>query len=219
MSAVPSPPSLYPVALDLRGKPCVVVGGGGVASRKVAALVEAGAAVTVVAPEVNGKIRELAAAGCVKVREEPFMPSHIHQAFLVIAATDSPAVNGAVADAARAGGALLNLAAPGDDSESGDFATMATVRRGELLIALTTGGAGPAVAARLRRELDAQFGPEWTPYVALLREMRVAAKVRYDDDTTRTAALRRLAASDDVRHLLRAGDTEGARREALICLS
>ena len=76
-----------------------------------------------------------------------------------------------------------------------------------------------SLPTRLRRELDAQFGPEWTPYVALLREMRVAAKVRYDDDTTRTAALRRLAASDDVRHLLRAGDTEGARREALICLS
>ena len=124
----------------------------------------------------------------------------------------------AVAAAGRARGLLVNLAAPGGGDEAGDFVTMATVRRGDLLLALTTGGAGPAVTARLRRELEEKFGGEWGAYVALLREMREAVKKRYASPEDRAEALRRLAAADGVRAKIAAGDPDGARREALACL-
>lgn len=201
---------LFPIALDLRGKRCVVVGGGAVGERRARALIEAGAEVVVVAPEL------LHESGAAHVAA-PFHPDHLDGAFLVIAATDRPEVNAAVAAAARARGLPVSLAAPGGDEDSGDFVTMAAVRRGDLLIAVTTGGAGPALAARLRRDLEAQFGPEWEPYIDLLREMRDMAKRQFAGEQ-RTTALRRLAASDAVRARLAAGDAEGARREALACL-
>jgi siroheme synthase (precorrin-2 oxidase/ferrochelatase) len=91
---------------------------------------------------------------------------------------------------------------------------MATVRRGDLLLALTTGGAGPALSARLRRELDERFGTEWADYVALLGQMRDLAKQTLPDEKARTAALRRLAGRDDVREKLARGDENGARRLA-----
>jgi precorrin-2 dehydrogenase/sirohydrochlorin ferrochelatase len=211
---------LYPIALDVRGKKCVVVGGGAVGARKASALLDAGAAVTVVAPERGDAVLwELAAAGRVRHLEEMFAPHHLDDALLAVAATDSPAVNAAVADAARARGVLLNLAAPTEDGSEGDFATMATVRRGDLLVAVTTGGAGPALSARLRRELDERFGAEWGPYVNLLGEMRARARTQYATERERTEALRRLADRATVRERLAAGDEAGARLEALACLS
>jgi len=217
---------LYPVALNLRGKRCVVVGGGTVGARKAQALLEAGAQVVVVAPEVTEAIAELAAQGRLEHCPKKFEASDLTGAFLVIAATDAPSVNAFVADVARASGVLLNLAAPvatnettGAESDSGDFVTMATVRRGELLLALTTGGAGPALSARLKRDLDAQFGPEWEPYVALLRDVRGEAYRRLATNTDAAAALRRIAARDDLREMIAAGDEQTARQEAMACLS
>lgn len=214
--------SLYPIALDLRDKRCVVVGGGALGERKSLALGAAGAAVTVVAPAITPALSEAASAGAITHIAAPFVPVHLDNAFLVVAATDRPDVNTVVAVAARARGVLLNLAAPGErdrdnDEESGDFVTMAAVRRGDLLVAVTTGGAGPALSARLKRDLDAQFGPEWAGYVALLGEMRRAANNL--PGAARTSALRRLAHSDSIRTKIAAGDVAGAQREALACLS
>ena len=220
--------NLYPIALDLRGRRCVVVGGGAVAARKAEGLLAAGAVVVVVAPGLGEKTRELGTAGRVQYVEARFAPEHLDGATLAIAATDDATVNRAVGEAARTRGILLNQAgalpvgettATADDSEGGDFVTMATIRRGELLVALTTGGAGPALAARLRRDFEGRFGLEWAAYVALLREMRGAAKSRLAGDAAaRTTALRRLADADGVRIALQNGDAEGARREALSCL-
>lgn len=214
--------TLYPIALDLRGRRCVVVGGGPVGERKALALMDAGAQVAVVAPAVTPTLAErLRADDRATHIETWFAPEHLHDAFLVVAATDSPPVNAAVAWAARERGALVNLAAPAEtEAETeGDFVTMATVRRGELLLALTTGGAGPALTARLKREIEAQFGEEWGAYAALLREMRDEAKRRYADEKDRATALRKLAAADTVRTKLAAGDADGARAEARACLS
>jgi precorrin-2 dehydrogenase/sirohydrochlorin ferrochelatase len=210
---------LYPVTLDVRGRRCVVVGGGPVGERKARALVEAGAEVSIVAPEMTGTLGELIQAGDAAHIEAAFTPQHLDGAFLVIAATNDPGINGAVAAAGRARGLLVNLAAPADVEDAGDFVTMASVRRGEMLLALTTGGAGPALAARLKRELEAMFGEEWGAYVALLREMRETVKRRYTREAERAEALRRLAASDGVRAKVAAGDLDGARAEALACLS
>jgi siroheme synthase-like protein len=209
---------LYPIALDLRGRRCVIVGGGTVATRKAEGFLPTGATVVIVAPEISEPLAALIAEGRLEHHAAPFSPDHLMNAFLAVAATNNPDVNRAVGEAARAHGALLNAAAPGDD-EAGDFATMATVRRGDMLIAITTGGAGPALSARVKRELDAQFGPEWAPYIGLLRTMRDEAKAFIADDAQRVAALRRLAGHAPVLTALQRGDTDTARREALSCLS
>ena len=217
---------LYPVALDVGGRRCVVVGGGAVGARKARALAEAGASVTVVAPEACDDLRALAEAGSVVHLAAPFTPELLERdTFLVVAATDKPEVNSLVVRIAREKRVLVNQAAPGDDGEEsagggGDFATMAAVRRGDLLLALTTGGAGPALTARLRRQMESSFGPEWADYVSLLAEMRVEAKRRLAaaEPASRVAALRRLASCDAVRERLAAGDDEGAREEARACL-
>lgn len=209
---------LFPVALNVAGRRCVVVGAGPVGERKARALLDAGASVVVVAPALSAPgLAEDVRAGRVCHVAAPFAPTHLDGAFLVIAATDRPDVNAAVAQAARARGVLVNLAAPArhGDEAAGDFITMATVRRGDLLVALTTGGAGPALSARLRRELGARFGPEWTAYVALLGDLREHAKQTLPDEAVRTAALRRLADADDVRVKLASGDAPGALRLAL----
>jgi precorrin-2 dehydrogenase / sirohydrochlorin ferrochelatase len=212
---------LYPVALDVRGRRCVVIGGGNVAARKASALRDAGACVVIVAPETAEETQRLIETGAVCLLREPFTPSHLEHAFLVIAATDNPDVNDAAARAARERGVLVNLASPGTDDagDGGDFATMAPVRRGDLLIGITTGGAGPALSARLRREIEERFGPDWEPFVSLLGEMRAEAKAHIADTAARTAALRRLAASDHIREMLAVGDADGAKREAMQCLS
>ncbi len=214
----------YPVALDVTGRMCVVVGGGAVGERKAGALAGAGALVTVIAPQATPIIETLASEGMLKWRAEPFIPSLLDElgnVFLLIAATDNPAVNAAARDAAREGRILFNAAAPlGDetDGEGGDFATMASVRRGDLLIAVTTGGAGPALSARLKRQISERFGPEWEPYVRLLAQTRREAKAQIGDANARADALRRVASNDMIFSLIQAGDTDGARKEATQCL-
>ena len=195
---------LYPVALDLSGRRCVVVGGGAVGRRKAEALQAAGAEVFVVSLDTSG----------------PFSPEHLDGAFLCVAATDDPEVNAMVARAARERGVLLNLAAPGtDETEGGDFATMASVVRGSLAIGITTGGAGPAVAARLRRKLQEEYGPEWAMYTALLAEVRAEVQRRFPDPAERTERLRALAERESILEKLRAGDIDGALAEVAECLS
>lgn len=217
---IPAPtasPFLYPVALNVCGRHCVVVGGGSVGFRKATALLEAGAQVTVVAPDASPALRALADDQRIVYRAEPFTPAHLEEAFLVIAATDRSDINQAVADAARAHGVLLNLAAGTDDPETGDFATMATVRRGDLVLGVTTGGAGPALAAQIKRDLDTRYETHWEQYVALLGTMRTIAKRDIADADERAKALRRLAASETVRNCFASGAGE-AYEEAMRCL-
>jgi precorrin-2 dehydrogenase/sirohydrochlorin ferrochelatase len=212
-----SSPFLYPVALNVRGRRCVVIGGGIVGVRKSVALLGAGAEVTVVAPEASPALLVLANDGHVTHIAEPFAPAHLEEAFLVIAATDRSEVNLAVADAARARGVLLNLAADTDDAEDGDFAAMASVRRGDLVLGVTTGGAGPALTARIKQELETHYGLHWERYVALLNAMRSVAKRDIPDPEQRAKALRRLAASDTVRTCFTDGSGD-PYKEAMQCL-
>src|SRR3972149_4781017 len=100
----------YPINLDLRGKYCVVFGGGRVAERKVARLLECGAGVAVVAPEVTERLAELAAAGTVKHARRSYDPEYIEEAFLVIGATDDEQVNANVAEECEEVGVLCNIA-------------------------------------------------------------------------------------------------------------
>jgi len=218
-SSLTDSPFLYPIALNVRDRRCVVVGAGAVGTRKAIGLAEAGADVLIVGPEASDTLHVVDADTRIDYRAETFSPEHLDNALLVVVATDSPVVNQAVALAARERGVLVNLAGRGSDADTGDFAGMATLRRGDLIIGITTGGAGPALSVRVREDLEEAFGPEWGEYVALLGAVRAHAQQHIGDSRERAAALRRLAVADQVRALLAEGKMETAWEEAMACLS
>lgn len=153
----------YQAGLDLRGRACLVVGGGAVARRKAQGLAEAGARVTVVAP------RCLEMPAGVTVAARTFADGDLQGVTLAVAASDDRELNARVARLARARGVWVNVV---DEPDEGDVVLPAVVRRGELRIAISTGGASPALARRLRQRLDAEFGPEWAGLTELLGRLR-----------------------------------------------
>lgn len=161
--------SYYPIFLDLKGRPCLVVGGGEVAQRKVASLTEAGARVRVVSPSLTPELRSLAENGEIEHQPRPFSSGDLQGVFLAIAATDDPKVNRQVAEAARRAGVLVNVV---DEPSQCDFIVPAVLRRGELVIAVSTGGLSPALARRVREELERSFGPEYARLAELVSHLR-----------------------------------------------
>jgi len=155
----------HPVFLRLEGRRCVVVGGDPPAVAKAKACVEAGAEVTVVAPEAGADL-----AG-VRHVARTYRPGDLAGAFLAYASTRDPELIRRLADEAERERVLLNVI---DVPGACTFIAPAVVRRGELQIAIGTGGASPGLAARLRGELEAQVGPEYAPFVAILGGVRAA---------------------------------------------
>ncbi|HEY2666524.1 MAG TPA: siroheme synthase CysG [Actinomycetota bacterium] len=162
----------YPVSLDLEGRRCVVVGGGTVAEHKVQGLLDARAAVTVVAAAFTPALRELAARGELELLHRPYARGDLAGAFLTIAATDDGAVNAEVFAEASERKVLCNAV---DDVTHCHFAAPSIVRRGDLTISVSTGGKAPALAKRLRQILAAQFGDEWGVLIEVLAHARAAA--------------------------------------------
>lgn len=158
----------FPASIELDGRPVVVIGEGAVADHRVRLLLESGASdVRVV---VEGAIEVLEADDDrVRVERRAWRPSDLDGAFLCLASSRDPRERAAIAAAARRRGVLVNV---NDDVANCDFAVPAIVRRGELLLAIGTGGASPALARRLREELGERFGPEWEELVRVLREVR-----------------------------------------------
>ncbi len=191
--------ALYPIFLELSGRKCVVVGGGKVASRKVARLLEAGADVTVVAPEVSPEIADLASQGRLRWLKREYGSDVLADAFLAFAATDSPEVNRRVAQDARDAGALVNVAS----GTGGDFMVPSVIRRGDLIVAIGTGGASPEVARRLRIMLEEEIGPEYAQWLEMMAELREELKPLGLDDDTWQALWRHLAEIDVIRYLKR----------------
>jgi precorrin-2 dehydrogenase/sirohydrochlorin ferrochelatase len=162
-------PFRYPVALELAGRRCVVTGGGAEAERKARALLEAEADVVVIAPTVTDGLGDLIRRGELTHVARPYGRGDLAGAFLVIAADADRAVRAAVFAEAEAERVLCNAV---DDTEHCHFAVPSIVRRGELLIAISTGGRAPALAKRLRRRLTAELGWEWEALVDVLGEVR-----------------------------------------------
>jgi precorrin-2 dehydrogenase/sirohydrochlorin ferrochelatase len=159
----------YPIFAVLKDKPCLVVGGGPVGERKVHDLMKAGARVTVVSRTLTPELAALASRGEIRYLPEDFAEVQVEGMALVMAATDDPVVNARVSAAAQARGIWVNVA---DDPEYCTFIVPAQVRRGDLTLAISTGGASPALARQLREELQQHFGPEYGPYLDLLRRIR-----------------------------------------------
>lgn len=198
----------YPIFLNIEGARCVVVGAGPVAQRKAQSLLSAGAAVIVVAPEATERVESLAAEGKLQWLAEAYEPKQLDGARLVFAATDDAGLNQRVAADAHARGALVNVAEP---PESGDFAVPATVKRGEICIAVSTGGASPALAKKLREQIEAVVGEECGELARLLGEMRPAVEQQVKAQNKRQRVYEAILNSD-VLALLRDGKAGDARR-------
>ncbi len=159
----------FPINLDVRDKPVVLVGGGPVAARKCSALLDAGARITVIAPRLGSGLAELSARDRIRHLAREFATGDLAGAFLAFAATDNPDVNRAVAEEARSRAILADIA---DAAELGAFTLPAVMNRGDLQIAVSTGGRSPALARVIRNQLEARYGPEYGEALELLGLVR-----------------------------------------------
>ena len=200
---------LYPVNLVLAGRPCLVVGGGRVALTKVRGLVDAGARVTVVAPEIAPDVAALAEAA----ETRPYRAGEAGDYRFVIAATGDPAVNQQVYDDGEAAGVWVNSA---DDPQRCSAILPARVRQGRLTLTVSTGGHSPAVAAWVRGRLADEFGPEYDDLIGLLSEAR--EEVRAQGLGTEHLDWRE-ALDSGILDLIRAGRLEAAKERLRACLS
>ncbi len=195
---------------DLNGRVCLVVGGGRIAEGRTRLLATHGAVLRLVTPELSDGLAEMVAQGQVAdFHQRAYEPDDLAGVFLALAATNRRNVNQEIAENARERGILCNVA---DDPRASDVHIPALVRRGDLTLAISTGGASPAVTASVRRRLEDLFGPEWGALLALLGDLRDATKERYPDPVARAAAIRGILDDGRVMELLRTGATERARQ-------
>jgi len=159
----------YPVCLDVSGRRCVIIGGGEVAERKARRLMDCGAEVLVVSESLSPALQVMKADGRLSHIKAGYSRDLIDGAFLVIGATDRAEVNEAVSRDARKQGILVNIV---DDPGHCNFILPSLYRRGDLLIAITTGGKSPALAKKLRQEMGRHFGPEYETFLKIMGQIR-----------------------------------------------
>ena len=200
---------LYIACLNLEGKRAVVVGAGRVATEKIRGLLLCEAHVEVVAPEADDEVKGMADNNQITWHRKPFEPGDLERALLVIAATSDTEVNTAVYEAAEARSMLVNVV---DVPSLCNFVLPAIARRGPIAIAVSTSGASPALAKRLRREIDSFVGPEYALLASLLDEQREWAKDNLATYEDRRGFFESIVEGDpDPVALLRAGKTDEVR--------
>jgi precorrin-2 dehydrogenase/sirohydrochlorin ferrochelatase len=205
----------YPAFLDLRGRRCLVVGGGAVALRKVEALLRCGAQVLVVAPDLSMELAARVRERRVEHQPREFRTEDLEGAFLVVAATDDAAANARVHEEAERRGLLVNTV---DDPERCNFIVPSVIQHGPITVAISTGGASPALAKHLREQIERAVGPEHGALAELMGELRAEVKRVHADEADRRRAWQRILDSDVI-DLLRAGRPEAARERARQCIS
>lgn len=199
----------YPVFLiGLENRRCVVLGGGGEAERKIEGLLDAGAAVTVVAATITPRLQAYVHAGRVQWLARRYQPGDLEGAFLVFATGMTRSDNERAWREAQEVGALINAV---DDVEHCSFIAGSIVRRGDLVVAISTGGTAPALAVRLREALERQLGDEYAGFLALLAELRTRLVERVPDFAERRALWYELVDSGALTDL-RDGRSERARQ-------
>lgn len=203
----------YPVFLEMAGRPVVVIGGGDVALRKVRGLLEAGARVTVVSPGLVPELATLRDAGRIRCVGREYRPGDLAGYTLAVVATDDGAVNAAVAQEGRQRGVWINAV---DDPQNCDFIMPAVVRRGELVIAISTGGGSPALARKLREELEARFVGDYALLLELVAQVRQELRER---GYTVSPQAWNAALDDGLKQLLAQGRRQEARGRLLAALA
>jgi len=196
----------YPVFLDVRERSCMVVGGGQVAERKAIALFDAGANLTVVSPALTPALTELAVKGKITHHPRTYEERDIAGAYLVIAATNDAAVNESVARACRKHSILVNAATSPDE---GTFVVPSVVERGDLLIAISTCGDSPALARKVREDLERTYGPEFGTFLEKMGNLRRRLLHDVVDEDVRRK-VHQAVVDSDVLYLLKAGQVHEA---------
>jgi siroheme synthase-like protein len=204
----------YPAMLEVAGRRCVVIGGTAVCERKVEGLLAAGATdVLAVAEEIDGRFD---GSPEVRVERRAWRPTDLEGAFLVIASSGDAATRAAIAGEARARGALVNVM---DDVPNCDWAAPAVVRRGDLVVAIGTGGASPAAARLLRERLDQELDPAWVELLRIVAEVRVETRTAIPMFDERARRWRGALDLDEALELVRqrrSGELRARLRERLL---
>jgi precorrin-2 dehydrogenase/sirohydrochlorin ferrochelatase len=190
---------MVPFFIDLSEQACLVVGAGRVAERKIQTLLAAGAALTVIAPDATPRIRELAQDQSLDWHERTYRDGEASDYFLTVAAASDQAANERVSRDARDAGRLVNVV---DVPDLSNIYASAVVQRGELQIAVSTSGACPALAKRLREEMEARFPESYGPLLSRLRRFRAGLRDAITDPAERKAILDRVARSDELARFL-----------------
>ncbi|MDH4112180.1 MAG: bifunctional precorrin-2 dehydrogenase/sirohydrochlorin ferrochelatase [Actinomycetota bacterium] len=200
----------YPVMLELAGRRCVVIGQDAVRENKVDGLLAAGADdVSVVSTDPAKRLDELEVIEGVTVERRPWRLEDLDGAFVVVASSPEPAERTVIAHEARRRGALVNVM---DDVPNCDWAAPAVVRRGELVLAIATGGASPALAKKLRTQLAAEYGEEWSEVIAVLRRVRAETFSSLPDFATRARRWGDALDLDEAAALVRGGQASELSR-------
>ncbi len=198
----------YPVYLNLEGRSCVVIGGGAEAERKVLALLEAGARVTVISPQITRRLEELVTGGLIHAARRVYGRGDLDGTFLTIAADEDRSVNHEIWKEADQGRVLLNAV---DDMPHCNFIAPAIYRQGDLTVAVSTAGKSPALGVRVRDRIGDLIGPEYAALLDMLGDLRSELALREPDAARRTALWYSIVDSDAIESLRR-GDVPGAWR-------
>ena len=190
-----------PISVNLDGRRCVVAGGGEVAERKVLALLGSGARVCVISPKLTPELQRLACANAFEHLDREWQSGDLGGCLLAFAATDDPELHRAMAGEARALRVPINVA---DEPELCDFIMPGVVRRGDLQIAISTSGASPALASRIRRDLQVIIGPEYETVTQIMRGARAYVRKQQRNSRERARILQAIAASDIAEHVRQA---------------
>lgn len=186
-------PHYVPVMLNLEGQKCMVIGGGKVAERKAELLIEAGAQTIIISPEITAYLQKQRDEHKIHWVEREYLPGDLGGAFLAFAATDQPMVNSAVV----AEGAMLGIPVNDvSDGSQGSFITPAVIRRGGLVVAVSTSGAGPRAALELCREIDDYIGDDYERYIEVLSSARSWIKLNILEPEARKRWFQKLAEAD-----------------------
>jgi precorrin-2 dehydrogenase / sirohydrochlorin ferrochelatase len=197
-----------PIFLQVEGKPCLVVGGGEVALRKVTPLIDAGAQVTVISPRVSAELASIAESGRILLRQRTYRAGDMQGYHLVYAATDDSELQQSLFEEARRLNILINVA---DAPEFCSFITPSVIRRGQLQVAISTGGASPATARILRQSMEEWLGDEFEALLEVMAAARDWLKRHEADAEARARKLNALAASG-IDEALRRGDAVAVDR-------
>ena len=203
----------YGVSLNLQDKKCIVVGGGAVAERKILRLLENKAVVTVVSPQLTENLQKLQKQFIWIA--DTYQESYLEDSFLVIAATNSREVNQEIAQYCHAHNKLVNII---DSLEESNFTVNSTVQRGDLLLTISTGGASPALAKKIRQQLEEQYGPEYAVVLDIMRTLRAEVMEKISDEEKRRTFLQELGQTD-IEKILQTETTEEWEKRVRLCLS
>ncbi len=198
--------NLYPIFLKLQGRKCLIVGGGKIASEKINGLLQSGADLTVISPECNKRIQDLAQAGKIKRVLRPFQTKDLKEVFLVIAATNDEVVQQKVFEKCQQRNIPCNVV---DIPERCSFYLGSVVTRGDLKIAISSNGNAPALSAEIRKQLTKQFGPDYAKVTRASGTLRKKVRKAYpDNEEKRMQVMRELTGNETLLRALESGNSQ-----------